>query len=34
MLNDDCRVDLDGSPVVWNGQEVTLLEWLAQQKKD
>ena len=33
MLNDDCRLDYDGQPVTINGQEVSLLEWLAQQKK-
>ncbi len=34
MLNDDCRVDYDGQPVQWQGREVSLLEWLAEQKKD
>lgn len=33
MLNDDCRVDFDGNPVVYGGREVTLLEWLSQHKK-
>lgn len=33
MLNDDCRVDYDGSPVVCDGKEVSLLEWLALQKR-
>ena len=33
MLNDDCRVDYDGKPVVVNGKEVTLLEWLSLQHK-
>ena len=33
MLNDDCRVDYDGKPVVKDGREVSLLEWLAAQKK-
>ena len=32
MLNDDCKVDFDGKPVVVDGKEVTLLEWLAKQK--
>ncbi len=33
MLNDDCRLDYDGKPVVVSGKEVTLLDWLALQKK-
>ena len=33
MLNDDCRLDFDGKPVVYEGREVTLLDWLAGQKK-
>lgn len=33
MLNDDCRVDFDGSPVKIGDREVSLLEWLACQKK-
>ncbi len=33
MLNDDCKLDFDGQPVVWEGREVSLLEWLAQQKQ-
>lgn len=33
MLNDDCRTDLDGSPVVCQGREVSLLQWLACQRK-
>ena len=33
MLNDDCRVDFDGKPVVWDGREVSLLDWLAGQRK-
>lgn len=31
MLNDDCKVDFDGSPVKIGEREVTLLEWLACQ---
>lgn len=34
MLNDDCKVDYDGNPVVYDGKEVTLLEWLALHKKE
>ncbi len=33
LLNDDCRLDYDGSPVTVDGKEVSLLEWLAMQKK-
>lgn len=33
MLNDDCKLDYDGKPVCKNGKEVTLLEWLAMQKR-
>lgn len=33
VLNDDCRHDFDGKPVVADGREVTLFEWLALQKK-
>ena len=31
MLNDDCKVDYDGKPVVLDGKKVTLLDWLAKQ---
>lgn len=33
MLNDECRLDFDGSPVVVDGHEVTLLQWLALQSR-
>lgn len=33
MLNDDCKLDYDGKPVVVDGKEVTLLDWLALQHK-
>ena len=33
MLNDDCKVDYDEKPVVVDGKEVTLLDWLALQHK-
>lgn len=32
MLNNQCRMDFDGQPVVWEGKEVTILEWLAAQR--
>lgn len=31
MLNDDCRLDYDGEAVLWEGKEVSLLQWLAKQ---
>ena len=31
MLNDDCRMDYDGKPVLLDGKEVTLLDWMAKQ---
>ncbi len=33
VFNDDCRLDFDGKPVLLNGREVTLMEWLAAQRK-
>lgn len=33
MLNDDCRLDYNGRPVTVDGREVTLLQWLARQKR-
>lgn len=33
LLNDDCRLDYDQKPVTVNGKEVSLLQWLALQKK-
>ncbi len=33
LLNDDCRLDYDGRPVTADGKEVSLLQWLALQKK-
>lgn len=30
VFNDDCKVDYDGQPVVVDGKEVTLLEWLSK----
>lgn len=32
-LNDDCRLDYDGNPVLAKGKEVTLMEWLAMQHR-
>ena len=33
LFNDDCRLDYDGSPVLLDGRETTLLTWLAAQRK-
>ncbi|MFV0466060.1 MAG: prolyl oligopeptidase family serine peptidase [Lachnospiraceae bacterium] len=33
MLNDDCHLDYDGSSVTFQGQDVTLLQWLSKQKR-
>lgn len=32
-LNNDCKTDFDGSPVLLDGKEVTIWEWLAAQSK-
>lgn len=32
MLNNDCKVDLDGQPVTIDGKPVTIVEWLAAQR--
>lgn len=32
-LNDDCRLDYDGQPVKVDGREVSLMDWLALQRK-
>lgn len=31
-LNDDCRLDYDGKPVMADGKEVSLMAWLARQR--
>ena len=33
MLNNACRLDYDKTPVTIDGRPVTILEWLAAQKK-
>lgn len=33
LYNDDCRLDYDGSPVLVNGQEAGVFDWLAAQKR-
>lgn len=33
VLNDDCRTDYDGRPVVVDGEELSLFQWLARQQK-
>lgn len=32
MLNNECRLDFDGSPVTIDGRPVTIVEWLAAQR--
>ncbi len=34
MLNNECRADYDGKPVLLNGKPVSILEWLAAHKKE
>lgn len=34
MLNNECRLDFDGTPVTIDGKPVTILEWLAAQQKE
>lgn len=31
MLNNECRLDYDGKPVIQDGKEVSLLQWLAKK---
>ena len=33
MLNNENRLDYDGTEVTWNGRPVTICEWLAAQKR-
>ncbi len=33
MLNNECRLDYDGKPVMLDGKPVTIIEWLASHKK-
>ncbi|MBR2823174.1 MAG: prolyl oligopeptidase family serine peptidase [Clostridia bacterium] len=33
MFNNDCRVDYDGSPVMVDGKEVGIMEWLAAMRR-
>ena len=33
MFNDDCTLDYDGKPVIVNGREVSLMEWLGLQRR-
>ncbi len=34
MLNDQCTTDFDGSPVLWEGRPVSIIEWIAAQRLD
>ena len=33
VFNDDCRTDFAGKPVTAGGKEVSLMAWLAAQKR-
>lgn len=32
MLNNQCTVDFDGKPVVYNGKEMAIIDWIAAQR--
>lgn len=32
MLNNQCTLDFDGSPVMWEGKPVSIIEWIAAQR--
>lgn len=34
VLNNDCKVDFDGQPVIVNGKELTLFDWIALQRRE
>lgn len=34
MLNNDCKADFDGQPVLVNGKPVSIIEWIASHRKD
>ena len=33
VFNNDCRLDFDGKPVVTDGRETAILDWLAAQRR-
>ena len=33
VFNNDCRLDYDGKPVMLNGRETSIMDWLAAQHK-
>ena len=33
MLNNDCKIDFDGKPVLIEGKPVTIVEWIASHTK-
>lgn len=33
VFNNDCRLDYDGRPVLLDGRETAILDWLAAQRK-
>lgn len=34
VFNNDCRLDFDGKPVMQDGRELSLFDWLALQKRN
>ncbi len=34
MLDNECKLDFDGEPVLLDGEPTTIMEWIAAQKKD
>ena len=33
VFNNDCRLDYDGKPVLLDGRETAILDWLAAQRR-
>lgn len=34
MLNNQCTLDFDGNPVMWDGRPISIVEWIAAQRLD
>lgn len=34
MLDNDCKLDFDGEPVLLDGEPTTIMQWIAAQKKN
>lgn len=32
MLNNQCKLDFDGQPVICGGKRVAVIDWIAQQR--